>query len=100
MRHGADSVIIGRESVQQCALYGSDPCFSAQGLADSAKKLSEATGKRCLPTAADVRQPEELKSAVLQAVKQFGKIDYVICGACERAVTSKADRSSGAAGNL
>lgn len=71
---------------------------SAEGLASSASKLQEATGKRCLPASADVRKPEELKSAVLQAVEKFGKIDYVVCG--ELSLCRLCADFSGAAGNL
>jgi len=66
MRHGADSIIVGR---------------NAEGLAESAKNLTKATGRQCLPASADVRKPDQLKEAVEAAIKKYGKIDYVICGA-------------------
>jgi peroxisomal 2,4-dienoyl-CoA reductase len=66
MRHGADSVIVGR---------------NAEGLAQSAQNLSGATGRQCLPASADVRKPDQVKEAVEAAIKKYGKIDFVICGA-------------------
>ncbi|KAG6908863.1 hypothetical protein DXG01_002937 [Tephrocybe rancida] len=50
-------------------------------LAQTAKELSEATGHKCLPVQADVRDPKTLQEAVRKAVQAFGKIDFVICGA-------------------
>ena len=46
----------------------------------SAKKLSEATGQRCVFAQADVRKPEQLKAAAKKCIDIFGKIDFVICG--------------------
>lgn len=58
-----------------------DLTHSAKGLAESAHHLSKDTGRRCLPATADVRNQEALKGAVDEAVKEFGRIDFVICGA-------------------
>jgi len=66
VRHGVDAVIVGRD---------------AKGLEESAQKLSKDTGRRCVAAPADVRDPEALKRAVGIAEKEFGRIDYVICGA-------------------
>ncbi|KAF9451457.1 2,4-dienoyl-CoA reductase [Macrolepiota fuliginosa MF-IS2] len=66
MRHGADSVIVGRK---------------LDRLTQTAKELSEATGRTCIPAQADVRQPQALKAAVEKTIEQFGRIDFVICGA-------------------
>ena len=49
-------------------------------LTQAAKELSEATGKECIATPADVRQPATLKEAVAKTIAKFGRIDYVICG--------------------
>ena len=54
---------------------------SAKGLEDSAKNLENSTGRKCLPCAADVRDPEQVKSAVKKCIDKFGRIDFVICGA-------------------
>ncbi|KAF8629791.1 hypothetical protein AX17_005570 [Amanita inopinata Kibby_2008] len=66
MRHGADAVIVARK---------------LDRLEKAAKELSEATGQRCIPVQADVRQPESLKEAAKKVIEHFGKIDFVICGA-------------------
>jgi 2,4-dienoyl-CoA reductase [(3E)-enoyl-CoA-producing], peroxisomal len=63
------------------------PSLSAEGLAESAKNLTKATGRQCLPASADVRKPDQLKEAVEAAIKKYGKIDYVICGEFERSDT-------------
>lgn len=54
--------------------------FSLERLAKAAKELSEATGRECIPTQADVRSPATLKEAVAKTIAKFGRIDYVICG--------------------
>jgi len=66
MRHGADAVILGRK---------------IDRLTQTAKELSEATGRTCIPFQADVRQPKMLKEAVEKTIEKFGRIDMVICGA-------------------
>ncbi|KAJ3757644.1 hypothetical protein EV360DRAFT_45638 [Lentinula raphanica] len=66
MRHGADAVIVGRK---------------LERLTQTAKELSAATGRTCIPAQADVRQPKMLQDAVKKTIEQFGRIDYVICGA-------------------
>ncbi|ORY33512.1 putative 2,4-dienoyl-CoA reductase [Naematelia encephala] len=66
MRHGADSVIIGRD---------------AKGLEDSARRLEESTGRKCLAVSADVRDVKQLQDAVEKCKERFGRIDHVVCGA-------------------
>ncbi|KAJ3731421.1 hypothetical protein DFJ43DRAFT_1155663 [Lentinula guzmanii] len=66
MRHGADAVIVGRK---------------LDRLTQTAKELSAATGRTCIPAQADVRQPKMLQEAVNKTIERFGKIDFVICGA-------------------
>jgi peroxisomal 2,4-dienoyl-CoA reductase len=53
---------------------------SAKGLQESADQLSKTTGKKCLAAPADVRDQEAVKGAVEVANKEFGMIDFVICG--------------------
>jgi peroxisomal 2,4-dienoyl-CoA reductase len=50
-------------------------------LTRTSKELSEATGHVCIPAQADVRRPEALRDAVTKAIDNFGRIDFVICGA-------------------
>ncbi|THH23275.1 hypothetical protein EUX98_g7904 [Antrodiella citrinella] len=50
-------------------------------LTASAEELSVATGKICLAVQGDVRYPAQLREAVAQTIKKFGRIDFVICGA-------------------
>jgi peroxisomal 2,4-dienoyl-CoA reductase len=54
---------------------------SAKGLEQSAAALSKTTGRKCISASADVRNPEQLASAVQKAISEFGHIDHVICGA-------------------
>ncbi|RDB30024.1 Peroxisomal 2,4-dienoyl-CoA reductase SPS19 [Hypsizygus marmoreus] len=66
MRHGASAVIVGR---------------NLDRLTKAAKELSEATGQKCIPAQADVREPKTLQNAVQKTIEYFGRIDFVICGA-------------------
>ncbi|KAF9526792.1 2,4-dienoyl-CoA reductase [Crepidotus variabilis] len=66
MRHGANATIVGRK---------------LDRLTQTAKELSQVTGRTCLPLQADVRSPSTLKEAVEKTLKEFGRIDFVICGA-------------------
>ncbi|XP_051542618.1 peroxisomal 2,4-dienoyl-CoA reductase [(3E)-enoyl-CoA-producing]-like [Myxocyprinus asiaticus] len=63
MRHGCDTVIASR---------------NLEKLTEAAKKLTGATGRRCLPTVMDVRLPETISSAVEKTLKEFGRIDILI----------------------
>ncbi|KAJ8364160.1 hypothetical protein SKAU_G00129910 [Synaphobranchus kaupii] len=63
MRHGCDTVIASR---------------NLERLTEAAKKLSDATGRRCLAQSMDVRQPETIFTAVEETLKEFGRIDILI----------------------
>ncbi|KAI0056883.1 NAD(P)-binding protein [Artomyces pyxidatus] len=66
LKHGAKATIVGRK---------------LDRLTQAANELSEATGSTCIPVQADVRIPQQLKDAVKKTIEQFGRIDFVICGA-------------------
>ncbi|KAM6424126.1 peroxisomal 2,4-dienoyl-CoA reductase [(3E)-enoyl-CoA-producing] isoform 2-T3 [Liasis olivaceus] len=63
MRHGCQCVIASR---------------NLQRLTEAAKKLSAATGQRCLPLTLDVRQPRSIRAAVDEALQEFEKIDILV----------------------
>uniref|UniRef100_A0A8C2H1G2 Peroxisomal 2,4-dienoyl-CoA reductase [(3E)-enoyl-CoA-producing] n=1 Tax=Cyprinus carpio TaxID=7962 RepID=A0A8C2H1G2_CYPCA len=63
MRHGCDTVIASR---------------NLEKLTEAAKKLSSTTGRRCLPIAVDVRQPETISAAMDETLKTFGRVDILI----------------------
>ncbi|MEQ9075945.1 MAG: SDR family NAD(P)-dependent oxidoreductase, partial [Sandaracinaceae bacterium] len=66
MAHGADAAIVGRK---------------ADRLEAAAKELSEETGRRCLATPADVRDPQAVEAALHHAIDQLGKVELVVNGA-------------------
>ncbi|CAE6421408.1 unnamed protein product [Rhizoctonia solani] len=66
MKHGANATIVGRK---------------LERLTSAARELSSSTGRKCIPAQADVRKPEQLRAAVDATISEFGRIDYVICGA-------------------
>ncbi|KAF8679888.1 Enoyl-(Acyl carrier protein) reductase [Rhizoctonia solani] len=66
MKHGANAAIVGRK---------------LERLTMTASELSASTGRQCIPAQADVRSPEQLRTAVDTTISKFGRIDFVICGA-------------------
>ncbi|XP_030067619.1 peroxisomal 2,4-dienoyl-CoA reductase [(3E)-enoyl-CoA-producing] [Microcaecilia unicolor] len=63
MRHGCHTIIASR---------------NLQRVSEAAKKLTAATGQRCLPLSLDVRQPQTIIAAVDEALRQFKKINILI----------------------
>jgi peroxisomal 2,4-dienoyl-CoA reductase len=66
MAHGADAAIVSRK---------------LERLEESARELADATGRRCLALAADVREPEQVEAALDRALAELGRIDIVVNGA-------------------
>lgn len=44
----------------------------------AAEKLAKATGRKCLPLAMDVRQPDTINAAVDRTLEELGHIDILI----------------------
>nr|XP_039249035.1 peroxisomal 2,4-dienoyl-CoA reductase-like [Styela clava] len=63
MRHGCDTAIASRR-LEKCQ--------------ESAKKLEDATGQRCLPLSADVRNPKDVQKTIDKIVDNFGKINILV----------------------
>ena len=63
MRHGCDCVIASR---------------SLSRLQEASRRLTAATGRKCLPIQMDVRRYEEVDRAVKEAMREFGFIDILI----------------------
>merc|ERR1739838_458387 len=63
MRHGCKTAIASR---------------SLERVSAAAKKLTDATKVECLPLAADIRNPEQIETAMDACLNEFGKIDILI----------------------
>ncbi|TPX38303.1 hypothetical protein SmJEL517_g00138 [Synchytrium microbalum] len=50
-------------------------------LEESASEIQAATGRKCIPIAADIRIYSQIESALNKAASLLGKIDFVIAGA-------------------
>jgi len=61
--HGADVVIVSR---------------NAERLQAAAHEIGAATGRRVLPVAADVREPERVEQAVADGIAALGRLDIVV----------------------
>lgn len=66
MAHGADAVITSRK---------------LERLEAAANAMATSTGRRCLPVACDVREPETVEAAIDRALDELGRIDIVVNGA-------------------
>ncbi|MGM0574575.1 MAG: SDR family oxidoreductase [Myxococcota bacterium] len=66
MKHGCDTVITSRKQ---------------ERLDQAAAELRRSTGRRCLPLAADVRDPDAVGRAVDACLEEFGRLDVVVNGA-------------------
>ncbi|KAI5477596.1 short-chain dehydrogenase/reductase [Pseudohyphozyma bogoriensis] len=81
LAHGCKATILGRRK---------------DVIEKSASELTRKTGSKCLGVSGDVRDPESLKKAVETTVKEFGKIDFVICGAAGNFLSPVAGMSENA----
>lgn len=79
MEHGADTVIASRDENK---------------LSGAAAELSSATGRRCLATAADVRDEDAIYRAAHLAVAELGRLDILVNGAAGNFLASAAKLSS------
>lgn len=66
LAHGARAAIMGRK---------------ADRLSAAAEELRAATGRECLATPGDVRDPKAVEAAIDATLDRFGRIDVVINGA-------------------
>ena len=84
-RHGADVAIVSRRQ---------------ENLTAAAEQIAAATGRRCLPLVADVRQPEAVESAVNRAVHELGGLDIVVNNAAGNFFCPSADLSPNGFGTV
>lgn len=66
LAHGARAAIMGRK---------------ADRLQSAAGEMSAATGRDCLATPGDVRDPKQVEAALDATLERFGRIDIVVNGA-------------------
>jgi peroxisomal 2,4-dienoyl-CoA reductase len=66
MAHGARVAIVGRK---------------ADRLEAAAAELADATGRECLATPGDVRDPAQVERALDATLARFGRLDHVVNGA-------------------
>ena len=64
-----------------------------ENLAPAAEQIAAATGRRCLPMAADVRQPEAVDAAVDRTIRELGGLDIVVNNAAGNFFCPSADLS-------
>jgi peroxisomal 2,4-dienoyl-CoA reductase len=84
-RHGADLAIVSRKQ---------------ESLTAAAEQITAATGRRCLPLVADVRQPEAVESAVNRAVEELGGLDIVVNNAAGNFFCPSSDLSPNGFGTV
>lgn len=72
---------IGKAIVRRFLEHGCDVVIASRNferLEHAANELSAATGRRCLPVRADVREPGEVEAAIDFAVTSLGRLDVVV----------------------
>jgi peroxisomal 2,4-dienoyl-CoA reductase len=84
-RHGADVAIVSRK---------------LENVTAAAEEIAAATGRRCLPLVADVRQPEAVELAVGRAVRELGGLDIVVNNAAGNFFCPSADLSPNGFGTV
>lgn len=62
-RHGADLALLSRKG---------------DNLASAAAEIEAATGRRCLPLPADVRNPDAVDTAVARTIDELGRLDILV----------------------
>lgn len=75
---------IGRGIAHALAAHGADVALLSrrpEHLEPTAAEIAGATGRRCLPLAADVRRPDEVEAAVARAWDGLGPVDFLVNGA-------------------
>jgi peroxisomal 2,4-dienoyl-CoA reductase len=75
---------ICRGIAEAYARFGADVCIVSRKqdvLDKTAQEMSAATGKNILAVAADVREPDAIKTAVARTIERFGKLDTLVNGA-------------------
>ena len=71
-----------------------------ENLTAAAEQITAATGRRCLPLVADVRQPEAVEAAVNRAVQELGGLDIVVNNAAGNFFCASADLSPNGFGTV
>src|SRR5262245_131894 len=84
-RHGADVAIVSRKQ---------------ENLVAAAGPIAKATGRRCLPIVADVRQPEAVDSAVNRVIRELGRLDLVVNNAAGNFICPSAELSPNGFGTV
>jgi len=84
-RHGADVAIVSRKP---------------ENVSAAAEAIAAATGRRCVPIIADVRQFEAVESAVSRTVQELGGLDIVVNNAAGNFYCPAADLSPNGFGTV
>ncbi len=75
---------ICRGIAMRFAAHGAEIAITSRkqpNLDEAAAEIEDATGKKVVAVAADVREPEQVEAAVAKTVEKFGGIDILINGA-------------------
>lgn len=78
------SLGLGRAVAERLAMEGADVVVAARSpapLEAAAAEIARDTGRRVVPVAGDVREPEFCTDAVEQAVAEFGRLDVLVANA-------------------
>ncbi len=94
---------IGRGISEALARHGADVAIVSRKLENvnaAAERIGAATGRRCLPLVADVREPDAVDRAVERAVGELGGLDIVVNNAAGNFLCPSADLSPNGFGTV
>lgn len=87
---------IGRGITEALAILGARTAIlsrNADHLHSAADEITQRTGRGCLAVPADVREPEQVDSAVAGVLARFGRLDFVVNAAAGNFLCWSADLS-------
>jgi 2,4-dienoyl-CoA reductase [(3E)-enoyl-CoA-producing], peroxisomal len=94
---------IGRGIAEALATLGAHTALlsrKAEHLEPSAAAIAGATGRRCLPLVADVRQPTQVEAAVARVLEELGRLNILVNGAAGNFLCPSADLSPNGFGTV
>ena len=94
---------IGRGITEGLAMLGASTAIvsrKAEHLGPAASSVAAHSGHDCLPLVADVRQPDQVESAVAKVIEEFGRLDFLVNAAAGNFLCPSADLSPNAFGTV
>ncbi|MEI6970420.1 MAG: sorbitol-6-phosphate dehydrogenase [bacterium] len=76
---GLGAAICGRLAAEGCNVIVAD--LNEPAVVQTASKVSQETGKRCIPVKVDVTAEDQVENMVNTSIREFGRLDIVVSNA-------------------